>query len=67
MPKLKFGKHYTSTMSGITKTCKGWLQLISQMQFGRELCMTAPSLWQPVIDVFNEYCEKGIFVPTKEV
>lgn len=39
----KYCKFYTSVKSGITMSFKGWLQLISQKEFGRELCMTAPT------------------------
>lgn len=64
----KYCKFYTSVKSGVTMSFKGWLQLISQKEFGRELCMTAPSLWEPVIARFNEYNQSGIFVPAvKEV
>lgn len=60
---IKYCKFYTSVKSSITMSFKGWLQLISQKEFGRELCMTAPSLWEPVIARFNEYKQSGIFVP----
>lgn len=58
------GKHYTASRTGITMSLKGWMQLISQKEFGRELCMTAPTLWEPVLKVFNSWKEKGLFFET---
>lgn len=61
---VKLGKHYTAAKTGITMSLKGWLQLISQKEFGRELCMTAPSLWEPVLKVFNDWKKQGLFFET---
>ena len=64
---MRHSKFYTSVKSGVTMSFKGWLQLISQKEFGRELCMSAPSLWEPVKERFEEYRSSGILVPWKEV
>lgn len=58
------GKHYTATRTGIGMSLKGCLQLLSQKTFGRELCMTAPSLWEHVYKVFEELKEQGYFIET---
>ena len=34
---IKHCKFYTSVKSGVTMSRKGWLQLISKRDFGREL------------------------------
>lgn len=62
---IKHFKFYTSVKSGVTMSKKGWLQLISKMDFGRELflCMTNPQLLEAVVERFEEYKQRGIFVP----
>ena len=60
----KLGKHYTATRTGITMSLKGWMQLLSQKNFGRELCMTATSLWEPVYLLFKDLKEQGYFIET---
>ena len=54
---------YTSTKTGITMGFKRWLECICQVEFKRELCMTAPSTWKEVIDRFDKYVSDGILVP----
>lgn len=54
---------YTSTRTGITMAFKRWLEVISDKEFGMELCMKAPSTWNKVILRFDEYVEAGILVP----
>jgi hypothetical protein len=62
---IKHCKFYTSVKSGVTMSRKGWLQLISKMDFGRELflCMMNPCLLEAVAARFEEYKQNGIFVP----
>ena len=61
----KYCKFYTSVKSGVTMSRKGWLQLISKRDFGRELflCMMNPRLLEAVVERFEEYNQSGIFVP----
>lgn len=58
-------KFYTSVKSGVTMSRKGWLQLISKRDFGRELflCVMNPRLLEAVVERFEEYKQSGIFVP----
>lgn len=62
---IKNCKFYTSVKSGVTMSRKGWLQLISKRDFGRELflCMINPRLLEAVVSRFEEYKQSGIFVP----
>lgn len=62
---IKNCKFYTSVKSGVTMSRKGWLQLISKRDFGRELflCMMNPRLLESVVERFEEYKKSGIFVP----
>ena len=62
---IKQCKFYTSVKSRATMSRKGWLQLISKMDFGCELflCMTNPFLLKDVVARFEEYKQSGILVP----